>query len=80
MRSIALALGATKPGNPSSPENKIYNIKQDFNAMSHPGFNPVGQWVIQLVDGAGQPVGPATTFTLRPNSEQMEMYVRYQKQ
>ena len=38
-----------------------------------------GEWVVQLVDAAGNTVGPAATFTLADNDPQQELYVRYQQ-
>ncbi len=36
-----------------------------------------GTWVVQLVDAAGTPVGPAATFELTADEETRELYVRY---
>ena len=78
-RSSALSLGTTRPTRPESGDNKIYNLKTDFNVMSHPGFNPAGTWIIQLVNGADEPVSPAVQFTLGTNETHKEMYVRFFK-
>ncbi len=78
-RSSAIPLGTTKPGTPSSAENKVYNLKVDFNSMSHPDFDPTGSWTAQLVNGNQEAVSPPTSFTIRPNDDQKEIYLRYQK-
>jgi len=44
-----------------------------------PGFVPYGAWRVQLIDGAGQPVGPAGVVELMPDVAQLEMYVRYEE-
>ncbi len=36
-----------------------------------------GEWTVQLVDGAGTPVGPAAEFTLTADEDTRELYVRY---
>ena len=76
-RSADLPLGTTKPTEAGSVENKIYNLKADYNLISNPGFNPVGTWTLQLVDGGGKAVGPPASFLLKENDPNMEMYIRY---
>jgi len=36
-----------------------------------------GDWVVQLVDAAGNPAGPPATFQLSSDEETRELYVRY---
>jgi hypothetical protein len=36
-----------------------------------------GDWVLQLEDDAGQPVGPPATFTIDAGEETRELYLRY---
>ena len=76
-RSADLPLGTTKPTQPESAENKIYNLKMDYNLVGNPGFDPAGNWTLQLVDGGGKAVGPPSSFVLQKNDPAMEMYVRY---
>ena len=53
---------------------RFQNMKVEF-----PGVAPAGTWVVQLVDGAGNLVGPPATFTLNANDPSQELYVRYKK-
>jgi hypothetical protein len=39
-----------------------------------------GTWQVQLVDSAGNPVGPAAQFELTANENTRELYVRYRAQ
>src|SRR5690606_12780046 len=41
---------------------RYQNFKVEF-----PDVGPTGVWEVQLIDSSGNPVGPATTFTLAPN-------------
>ena len=50
------------------------NLKLEF-----PHISVAGQWDIQLIDGAGKPVGPPARFILAPNDPNQEMYVRYER-
>jgi hypothetical protein len=38
-----------------------------------------GTWIAQLVDGEGNPVGPAAQFELSADEETRELYVRYRQ-
>jgi len=53
---------------------RFQNLKAEF-----PNVAPAGVWEVQLVDGAGNPVGPSVTFTLVANDPNQELYVRYKK-
>ena len=53
---------------------RFQNMKVEF-----PGVQAPGTWVVQLVDGGGNPVGPPATFTLEGNDTNQELYVRYKK-
>jgi len=80
VRSAAVALGTTASGLPGSGEDRIYNLKMAWESTQvFPGFVPYGAWRVQLIDGAGQPVGPAVLFELVPDVAQLEMYVRWEK-
>jgi len=80
VRSAAVPLGTTASGSPGSVNDRIYNLKMAWETVQvFPGFVPYGAWRVQLIDGAGQPVGPAVLFELVPDAAQMEMYVRYEK-
>ncbi|MEM7128546.1 MAG: SH3 domain-containing protein [Chloroflexota bacterium] len=58
----------------ATARQRLQNLKIEF-----PGQAPAGDWVAQLVDSAGNPVGPPTTFTLAANDPNQELYVRYQQ-
>ena len=80
VRSAAVPLGTTASGSPGSVDDRIYNLKMAWETRQmFPGFVPYGAWRVQLIDGAGQPVGPAVLFELVPDAAQLEMYVRYEK-
>ena len=80
VRSAAVPLGTTASGSPGSVDDRIYNLKMAWETVQvFPGFVPYGAWRVQLIDGAGQPVGPAVLFELMPDVAQLEMYVRYEK-
>jgi hypothetical protein len=51
------------------------NLKIEF-----PGTPPAGVWEVQLVNEAGQTVGPLATFSLSANDPLQELYVRYERQ
>lgn len=53
---------------------RFQNMKVEF-----PGVQAAGAWVVQLVDGGGNPVGPPATFNLGANDTSQELYVRYKK-
>lgn len=53
---------------------RFQNMKVEF-----PGIQPAGTWEVQLLDGSGNAVGPAATFTLEGNEPDQELYVRYKK-
>ncbi len=38
-----------------------------------------GEWIVQLVDASGLPMGPAALFTLTVDEETRELYVRYRQ-
>lgn len=40
---------------------------------------PAGEWVVQLVDRDGNPVGPPARFMLEPEDPRRELYVRYRR-
>lgn len=52
---------------------------QNFK-VEYPDVAAAGQWILQLVDANGSPVGPAATFNLSANDPQQELYVRYERQ
>lgn len=56
-----------------SPRTRFANMKVELNVP------PGGTWVLQLVDGAGNPVGPPAEFQLSNNDQEREMYVRYKR-
>jgi hypothetical protein len=39
-----------------------------------------GNWLVQLIDEGGTPVGPAAEFDLTDDEETRELYVRYRAQ
>ena len=47
--------------------------------VEFPGIQPAGTWVVELVDGGGNVVGPPATFNLSGNDPSQELYVRYKK-
>ena len=51
------------------------NWKTEF-----PNIDPAGEWVVQLMDGTGQLVGPPATFAIAPGDTDLELYVRYERQ
>lgn len=57
-----------------SDRQRYTNLKLEF-----PNISPAGLWEVQLIDGAGQAVGPVVTFRLQPNDPRQEMYVKYRK-
>ncbi len=58
----------------ANPRQRFQNMKVEF-----PNVPASGVWEIQLVDGGGNMVGPATVFTLTANETNQELYVRYKK-
>lgn len=74
------AVSGTSNGQPgftwpiANPRQRFQNMKVEF-----PNVPASGVWEIQLVDGGGNAVGPATTFTLTANDANQELYVRYKK-
>lgn len=52
---------------------------QNFK-VEYPDVDAAGQWILQLVDSNGTPVGPPATFNLSANDPQQELYVRYERQ
>lgn len=54
---------------------RFQNFKVEF-----PNVETAGQWVLQLVDSNGTPVGPPATFILSKDDPQQELYVRYEQQ
>ena len=63
--------GETRPG--PSPYTRFANLGLAFFEP------PAGEWVVQLVDGAGNPVGPPARFMLEPDDLRRELYVRYRR-
>lgn len=53
----------------------LTNLKLEF-----PDVQAAGTWEIQLVDSAGNAVGPVAHFAIAPNDLNQEMYVRYEVQ
>lgn len=78
-RSSSIPLGTTRPSRPHSEEDKVYNLKLDYNSVSFPGIKPVGDWTVQLVDGGGIALGPPASFNIEEYDQFMELYVSYQK-
>jgi hypothetical protein len=72
--------GQTAGGNPSltwpfhDDRQRFTNLKVEFSIQP-----PGGPWEVQLVDGGGNPVGPAVTFNLTNDETDRELYVRYKK-
>lgn len=58
----------------ANARQRFQNLKVEF-----PGENPAGEWIVELIDSNGQPVGPPAVFTLSGNDPNQELYVRYQK-
>ena len=58
----------------ATTRQRFQNLKAEF-----PGQSPAGTWVIQLIDGGGQPVGSAATFDLTGGDPNQELYVRYKQ-
>ena len=56
-----------------SGRTRFTNMKLEFNEP------PGGSWELQLVDGAGTPVGPPATFSLTNDDQNRELYVRYKR-
>ncbi len=76
-----LPVSATSIGGQPSLTWPIADSRQRFQNMKveFPGIQAPGTWVVQLVDGGGNPVGPPATFTLEGNDTNQELYVRYKK-
>ena len=53
---------------------RFQNMKAEF-----PGLPAGGTWVVQLLDREGNPAGPPATFELTNNSQEQELYVRYEQ-
>ena len=53
---------------------RFQNMKAEF-----PGLPAGGIWVIQLVDSEGKLAGPPATFELTNNSQEQELYIRYEQ-
>jgi hypothetical protein len=54
---------------------QLTNLKLEF-----PHIDAAGLWEVQLIDGAGQAVGPVARFVFAPNEAHREIYLHYQKQ
>lgn len=77
-RSTPYRQGTTRPTAPGGPEDKPYNLKLAFDPqVVGAGFDPVGAWVVQLLDPLGQVAAPAALFALRAGDDHMEMYLHY---
>ncbi len=63
--------GETRPG--PSPYTRFANLGLAFFEP------PEGEWVVQLVDGAGNPMGPPARFVLEADDPRRELYVRYRR-
>ena len=76
-----LPVSATSAGGQPGLTWPIADARQRFQNMKveFPGIQPAGAWVVQLVDGGGNPVGPPANFTLNANDPNQELYVRYKK-
>ncbi len=76
-----LPVSATSVGGQPSLSWPIADARQRFQNMKveFPGVQAPGTWVVQLVDGGGNLVGPPATFTLEGNDTTQELYVRYKK-
>ncbi|MCB9137893.1 MAG: SH3 domain-containing protein [Caldilineaceae bacterium] len=77
----ALAVeGASFGGQPGFtwPFQDARQRSQNFKA-EFPGEDPAGVWEVQLVDGNGEPAGPAATFELAADDPMQELYVRYKR-
>lgn len=78
VRSAGVALGSTRPACPGCVDDDIYNLKEAWdNRVVYPGLALPGVWAVQLVDGAGAPVGEQVRFTLAPNDDHMELFIDY---
>ena len=58
----------------ASDRQRFQNFKAEF-----PGQAPGGTWIVQIVDGGGNPVGPPATFQLEGADQNRELYVRYEQ-
>ncbi|MEZ4674988.1 MAG: hypothetical protein R2932_12175 [Caldilineaceae bacterium] len=76
-----LAVSPRSQGGQPSLTWPIADARQRFQNMKveFPGVAAAGTWVVQLVDGGGNPVGPPATFSLEANDPNQELYVRYKK-
>jgi len=76
-----LPVSATSVAGQPSLSWPIADARQRFQNMKveFPGVQAPGTWVVQLVDGGGNLVGPPVTFTLEGNDTDQELYVRYKK-
>jgi hypothetical protein len=51
---------------------QLANLKLEFPHVDAPGL-----WEVQLIDGAGQAVGPVARFVFAPNEAHREIYLHY---